>query len=92
MKIKMWGGFHNIAPVNIVAQVIDDGKGETAWISPGQQARLDRQFCGVKGCGCGGASRARYSLPEGWRIGWLGHRGEIDAMIAYGPDQWEWAE
>jgi hypothetical protein len=31
-------------------------------------------------------------LPEGWRIGWLGHRGQIDAMIAYGPDQWEWAE
>ena len=86
MKIKFWGGFHHTAPVNVDAEVIDDGQGQTAWLSPGQQTRLARKFCGLRGCGCGGPRRAAYSLPPGWRlVGSLGHHGVVDSMIAYRP-------
>jgi hypothetical protein len=87
MRIKFWGGFHNTPPVNVEARVIADGQGETAWLSPGQQTRLARRFCGLRGCGCGGARRAAFSLPPGWRfIGSLGHYGLVDSMIAYRPE------
>ncbi len=85
MKIKFWGGFHNTPPVNVEAKVIADGQGQTAWLSPGQQTRLARRFCGLRGCGCGGPRRAAYSLPPGWRLGSLGVM-PVDSMVAYRPE------
>jgi hypothetical protein len=84
MRITLWGGFHNTAPVKINADVIFDGDGITAWISPLQRLKLSRAFCGISSCGCGGPRRAQYLLPQGWRFSGLSNAGfEFDSMIAY---------
>lgn len=83
MKIKLWGGFHNTAPFSIVAQVIPDGEGLTAWISHGQHQRITRRMCGLRHCGCGGARRASTDLPPGWRKAFGHSDGPHDSMIAY---------
>jgi len=83
MKIKLWGGFHNVAPFNIQARVIPDGDGLTAWISHGQHQRITRKMCGRRYCECGGARRAATDLPPDWRRCTLVDSGGHDIMIAY---------
>ena len=83
MRITLWGGFHNTAPVKINADVISDGEGETAWISPFQRRKLSRAFCGINSCGCGGPRRAQYRLPQGWRFAGITSIIDNDSMIAY---------
>ena len=83
MRITLWGGFHNTAPVKINAKVIYDRDGYTAWISPGQRLKLSRAFCGISSCGCGGPRRAQYYLPKGWRFVGITSVIDTDSMIAY---------
>ena len=83
MRITLWGGFHNTAPVKINAEVMSDGEGDTAWISPNQRRKLSRAFCGINSCGCGGPRRAQYSLPKGWRFIGINSISNVDSMIAY---------
>lgn len=64
IKISMWGGFHNVGPINIMvdSRFVDalenvEFEGDYLYLdsllSPGQQKKLDRHFCGVEGCQCG---------------------------------------
>jgi len=66
MKITLRGGFHNAGDIKIVlpAGVVSDlEKGKIGitdeWVlSKYQRRRLDRHFCGIEGCKCGGVARA----------------------------------
>jgi len=65
LSITFFNGFHNSPDMTIRARV-EHGVAE---ISEGQYKRLQRHFCGIASCGCGGARRANVSLPDGWRMG-----------------------
>lgn len=66
IKIQLKGGFHN-APLitvslpSVIVQGLKSGDlALTDWhvLSRAQRLKLDRHFCGVKGCKCGGVARA----------------------------------
>jgi len=65
LSITFFNGFHRSSDMTIRARV-EHGVAE---ISEGQYRRLQRHFCGIASCGCGGARRANVSLPDGWRLG-----------------------
>ena len=66
VKVTLSGGFHNSDPINILMpkKVAEDlKKGNISLtdyhvLTRAQRIKLDRHFCGVKGCMCGGVSRA----------------------------------
>ena len=66
IKVTLSGGFHNSPAINIQlpAKVAEDLKNGLVNItdyhvlSRAQRAKLDRHFCGIRGCMCGGISRA----------------------------------
>lgn len=65
-KITLFGGFHQSDSINAIIKESDleDLKSgnismEDA-LSPSQLERLNRHFCGVEGCSCGGVRRASW--------------------------------
>ena len=67
-KITFFGGFHNATAININAtdnQVNDLKEGFYSLseiLTDSQYKRLNRHFCGVRGCLCGGVIRASWSI------------------------------
>lgn len=62
--ITLEGGFHNSPAIRLrlseaAFQRLRDGEGIYSVVSENQARRLDRHFCGIKGCTCGAAARAR---------------------------------
>lgn len=66
VKVTLSGGFHNSTPINIlmpekVAEDLKNGKVSLTdyhVLTRAQRIKLDRHFCGIKDCMCGGVSRA----------------------------------
>ena len=75
-KITLRGGFHNANDIRIVlpADVVSKlEKGEIHLIlddvlSDYQRRRLDRHFCGIKDCKCGGVVRAEIDFDNDRKI------------------------
>ena len=63
IRICFTGGFHNSGETTVRARV----KHGVAYLSDGQYTRLQRTFCGLRTCECGGVRRATATLPVGWR-------------------------
>ena len=67
IKITLSGGFHNSPPIKIAlaTNIVEQLKrGEVSItdhhvLSRIQRQKLDRHFCGIKGCKCGGVYRAK---------------------------------
>lgn len=64
MKIQLSGGFHNSQSISIRPTIIAD----CAYVSPSQARRLQKHFCGIKSCACGGTTRADITMPNGWML------------------------
>lgn len=68
VKITLFGGFHNSNDINVIIDSSDfeDLKnynvGLIDVLSSSQLRRLNRHFCGVHGCECGGVVRAKWYL------------------------------
>lgn len=70
IKVTLSGGFHNSSPISISLpeKVAESLRNEEVSItdfhviSRAQRQKLDRHFCGIKGCLCGGVSRAKISF------------------------------
>ena len=64
--LEFWGGYHyNAAPVRVKIQASADeiqANGYGTYLSAGQQAKLARHFCGIKGCTCGADYRAKMEI------------------------------
>lgn len=67
-KVTFYGGFHNVEAirVNVSEEQYNDIK-EGFYpldeiLSEGQMKRLNKHFCGVDGCTCGGVHRAEIEL------------------------------
>lgn len=66
VKVTLSGGFHNSSPINIslpekVADSLKNGEvtiTDFHVLTRSQRQKLDRHFCGIKGCMCGGVARA----------------------------------
>lgn len=66
--VTFYGGFHNCGAIRV--RVSDEQYNEIAnatdtWdniLSEGQMKRLERHFCGIRGCCCGGARLASIEL------------------------------
>lgn len=62
--VTFYGGFHNCGAIRVRVseeQRNDIAEGFTPLydiLSDGQLRRLNRHFCGVRGCTCGGVNRA----------------------------------
>lgn len=66
--VTLYGGFHNAAAIRVRVneqQYNDLKEGFYPMdeiLSEGQLKRLNRHFCGIKGCTCGGVHRAAMEL------------------------------
>ena len=66
MKITLYGGFHNSKPINAIISASDYeslSKGCATLeevLSPAQLEHMNRHFCGIEECCCGGVSRASW--------------------------------
>lgn len=59
IKLKFEGGFHNSKPIVIMVPIYFFANNRYPhYLSAGQKKKLDKHFCGINGCACGGASRA----------------------------------
>lgn len=67
IKLTLQGGFHNANPVNVQIAASDyeclrDHEATLADVlTETQLTRMQRHFCGVEGCSCGGVLRASWS-------------------------------
>lgn len=67
-KVTFFGGFHNCGAITINAteqQVDELNEGFYSLsdiLTDYQLKRLNRHFCGVRGCLCGGVIRAEYEI------------------------------
>lgn len=65
-KVRLYGGFHNSQQIVVRVDGMMWDSFEKGYIclrevfSQNQLKRLDNHFCGIKGCKCGGVSRAEY--------------------------------
>lgn len=67
IKITLSGGYHNAKPIKVALaeKLVERLKaGEVSItdfhvLSTAQRNKLDRHFCGIRGCMCGGISRAK---------------------------------
>ena len=70
VKITLWGGFHNSHPVNAIisADAYEDlSRGLSPLhevLSNSQYKKIDRYFCGIKGCRCAGAMSAKWAIAD----------------------------
>lgn len=66
--VTFYGGFHNVGParVRVTEEQYNDLKegfySLSEILSSNQMMRLNRHFCGVQGCTCGGVLRASMEL------------------------------
>ncbi len=66
IKLSLSGGFHNASPINVEISASDyetlrDHVATVADVlSDAQLRRVQRHFCGVQGCDCGGVLRASW--------------------------------
>ncbi len=67
LRITFYGGFHNREEMEIrvkdkksIERIVKGESHPLDEISDNQRKKLDRHFCGIKGCTCGGALRAYY--------------------------------
>lgn len=61
--IEFSGGFHDSAPLRISVKLIYYARNDYPhYLSLKQKIKLSRHFCGISGCRCGGASRAKREL------------------------------
>ena len=66
IKLSLWGGFHNVSPINLEISASDyetlrDHEATVDEVlSEAQLKRVQRHFCGVQGCSCGGVRRASW--------------------------------
>ena len=66
VKVTLSGGFHNAPAINIQlpVKVAEDLKNGVVSITDyhvltrAQRIKLDKHFCGIRGCMCGGVARA----------------------------------
>lgn len=66
--VTFYGGFHQVGAIRV--RVNDEQYKDIAEgfyplneiLSEGQMKRLERHFCGIKGCCCGGLSHATIEL------------------------------
>jgi hypothetical protein len=64
-KITLSGGFHNSEEVSVLlsdkkyAELKEGISNIQEVLSPSQYKKLDRHFCGIKGCTCGSFMRAK---------------------------------
>jgi hypothetical protein len=59
IKIKFDGGFHNSSPMVIsVPLYFYAANRYPHYLSLRQKRKLQKHFCGIKSCTCGGAARA----------------------------------
>ena len=64
VKLSLWGGYHNASSINVIIPASDYEciRDHVATIdevlSEAQLSRVQRHFCGVEGCSCGGVRRA----------------------------------
>lgn len=69
-KITLYGGFHNSAPINIIISAEDAEEVRkgicpiTDVLTPSQRRKLDRHFCGISDCKCGGVTRATIDFND----------------------------
>ena len=67
-KITLYGGFHNVNDVDVEvteSQYEDIREGLsplTDILTDSQIKRLDKHFCGVSDCKCGGVARAKVKI------------------------------
>ncbi len=67
VKLTLHGGFYNVDPINVHISARDyeclrDKEATLADVlSDTQLARVNRHFCGVEGCTCGGILRASWT-------------------------------
>lgn len=66
LNIEFAGGFHSYTTATVRAKIEDRGTYLRAVVSAGQVRRLQREFCGMRECLCGGTYRAQMSVPAGW--------------------------
>lgn len=60
VKLTLHGGFHNVDPINVHISARDYATLADV-LSDTQLARVNRHFCGVEGCTCGGILRASWT-------------------------------
>lgn len=64
IKLTLYGGFHEVGPINIIVQhqdalsIMDHEVSLSEVLSESQKKRLEKHFCGIEGCCCGGVMRA----------------------------------
>jgi hypothetical protein len=64
IQFKAKGGFHNASEIAFYLSKHDTQQYINGWVSlrnclsPKQKKRLDKHFCGIESCVCGGISRA----------------------------------
>jgi hypothetical protein len=62
--LRFRGGFHNSAEIGVRVTVESVEYGRLVYsLSARQQKRLHAHFCGIRGCCCGGFSRAERVSP-----------------------------
>jgi len=59
VKVRFGGGFHNSADKIINIKINQIGEG---FLSEYQRKSLDRHFCGIPNCLCGGLYRADFEI------------------------------
>ncbi len=67
VKITLSGGYHNAEPIKVaLAETLVErlkagevGITDYHVLSNAQRKKLDRHFCGIHGCMCGGIARAK---------------------------------
>ena len=70
VKITLYGGFHNSAPINVIIpedpyERLSEGDADVEDVlSPAQLDRMNRHFCGIGECCCGGISRASWERAK----------------------------
>ena len=74
IKVTFWGGYHNVPEINMnisleayeaLYYVIEGDETLVDWacanLSEYQTKRLDKHFCGIKGCSCGSFEHANFT-------------------------------
>ena len=67
LQITFYGGFHNSEEITIniknkegIKRMINGESHPLDEVSDYQRKKLDKHFCGIKECACGGVIRANY--------------------------------
>ena len=70
IKVTFWGGYHNVSEISLRVPVgayadFSFSKDLSVWaynnLSKYQIKRLDKHFCGIKGCLCGSFEHANFT-------------------------------